>query len=75
MRPMTDSRKPLILNVDDTNTSRLTTTLILRQAGFDVVEATTGKEALNLADALPQLVLLDINLPPLIKPLGPNVVV
>ena len=63
MRPMTDSRKPLILNVDDTNTSRLTTTLILRQAGFDVVEATTGKEALNLADALPQLVLLDINLP------------
>jgi two-component system, cell cycle sensor histidine kinase and response regulator CckA len=60
---MTDRPKPLILNVDDTDTSRLTTTLVLRQAGFDVVEAATGAEALRLAEQLPSLVLLDVNLP------------
>jgi len=60
---MTSNRKPLILNVDDTETSRLTTTLILRKAGFDVVEASNGREGLELAEALPHLVLLDVNLP------------
>ncbi len=60
---MTVSRNPHILNVDDTRTSRMVTTLILKKAGFDVVEAVTGEEALIRAQELPQLVLLDVNLP------------
>jgi PAS domain S-box-containing protein len=60
---MTSNPKPLILNVDDTETSRLATTLILRKAGFDVVEASTGRDGLNLAEKRPNLVLLDVNLP------------
>ena len=34
---------PIILNVDDTLTSRMVSTLILQKAGFVVVEAVTGK--------------------------------
>ncbi len=60
---MTDERDTLILNVDDTAVSRLATTLILRQAGFTVVEASSGRQALDLAQQLPHLILLDVNLP------------
>jgi signal transduction histidine kinase len=55
---------PLILNVDDYAPGRYARTKILRQAGFTVVEAQTGTEALRLVDQLkPSLVLLDVNLP------------
>lgn len=60
---MTADQNIVILNVDDTRTSRSVTTLILRKAGFVVVEAATGAEALIRAQHLPQLVLLDVNLP------------
>ena len=54
----------IILNVDDNEPGRYATTRILNRAGFQVIEAGTGKEALRLArSASPQLVILDINLP------------
>lgn len=54
----------IILNVDDNEPGRYATTRILSRAGFQVIEAGTGKEALRLArSAAPQLVVLDINLP------------
>jgi two-component sensor histidine kinase len=59
------SVKPeIILNVDDNEPGRYATTRILNRAGFQVIEAGTGKEALRLArSASPQLIVLDINLP------------
>ena len=54
----------LILNVDDNEPGRYATTRILNRAGFQVLEAGTGREALRLArSASPQLVILDVNLP------------
>ncbi len=53
-----------ILNVDDYHPSRYARTKILQQAGFHVVEASTGKQALELAaEHDPMLILLDVNLP------------
>jgi signal transduction histidine kinase len=54
----------LILNVDDTESNRYVKTRILKRAGFDVIEATSGSEALELIAARhPDLVLLDVKLP------------
>lgn len=54
----------LILNVDDNEPGRYATTRILTRAGFQVIEAGTGKDALRLVrSASPQLIVLDINLP------------
>ncbi len=36
---------------------------VLRHAGFEVVEACTGQQALELVEKLPDLVILDVNLP------------
>lgn len=53
-----------ILNVDDYHPARYARTKILQQAGFHVVEAATGKQALELAaEHNPMLILLDVNLP------------
>jgi PAS domain S-box-containing protein len=53
-----------ILNVDDSEAIRYAKSRALRRAGFCVVEAATGAEALRLASMeRPALVLLDINLP------------
>jgi signal transduction histidine kinase len=54
----------LILNVDDYLPGRYARTKVLRQAGFQVVEAQTGEEALQMAGLhKPALILLDVNLP------------
>jgi two-component system, sensor histidine kinase len=54
----------LILNVDDTEAARYAKTRILTRAGFIVIEASTGSEALLRAHQdRPDLVLLDIKLP------------
>ncbi len=54
----------LILNVDDNESGRYIKTRILRQGGYDVVEARTGVEALEKAKhEKPDLVLLDVKLP------------
>ena len=53
-----------ILNVDDYGPGRYARTRVLQQAGFQVQEAATGKEALELATTYsPGLILLDVNLP------------
>ena len=53
-----------ILNVDDNEVNRYIRTRVLQDAGYRVVEAATGQEAISrtVADK-PYLVLLDINLP------------
>jgi PAS domain S-box-containing protein len=61
---MTAQQQATILNVDDYEPGRYSRSRILKSAGFDVLEATTGHEALHLVRTRrPQLVLLDVNLP------------
>lgn len=52
-----------ILNVDDNEQNRYAISRVLRKAGFNVLEARTGREALEVASARPSLIILDINLP------------
>ena len=53
-----------ILNVDDTTALRYAKGKVLRQAGFTVSDAGSGREALSLiASERPDLVLLDVKLP------------
>ena len=55
---------PLILVVDDNGPLRYALGRTLKQHGFEVIEAATGTEALNLSSSQhPDLVLLDVNLP------------
>jgi len=49
--------------VDDDVISRQVFALWLRHAGYFVLEAATGNEALQLARQQPDLVVLDVNLP------------
>jgi signal transduction histidine kinase len=54
----------LILNVDDYEAGRYVRTRLLLEAGYEVVEAGTGHDALRLAaERTPALILLDIHLP------------
>jgi PAS domain S-box-containing protein len=52
-----------ILAVDDNPSSLYATVRILRSAGFEVIEAVNGTDALALADQSIGLIILDINLP------------
>jgi PAS domain S-box-containing protein len=52
-----------IVVVDDNAASLYSTSRILRSAGFEVIECTTGTEALAAADKDIGLIVLDINLP------------
>jgi two-component system, NtrC family, sensor kinase len=52
-----------VLVVDDRDANRYPTTHALTQAGFKVTEASTGKEALELARKLPTVIVLDVKLP------------
>jgi len=63
--PANDSRiRPKILHVDDIEPHRYSVTRMLEHAGFEVVTAATGCEAIAQALAeSPDLVLLDIHLP------------
>ncbi len=54
---------PTILAVDDNDAFRYSVVRRLRDAGFHVIEAATGTEALQLARKEPVLITLDINLP------------
>jgi CheY-like chemotaxis protein len=52
-----------ILNLDDTEAIRYAKSRTLRRAGFTVLEAGTGAEALaRMAEARPVLALLDVKL-------------
>ncbi len=55
---------PPILNADDYAPGRYARSKVLRQAGFEVIEATSGNQTLELvSECKPALVLLDVNLP------------
>jgi len=60
---MNDDTPVTILVVDDNPASRYATCRVLRNAGFSLIEAATGSEALQLAQNCPDLVVLDVNLP------------
>jgi two-component system, sensor histidine kinase len=61
---LSDASRVLILNVDDTEANRYVKTRILRNAGYDVVEAGTVLAAMRaLSEHAPALVLLDVRLP------------
>ncbi|MBM3240467.1 PAS domain S-box protein [Candidatus Poribacteria bacterium] len=59
-------KKITILNVDDEDAARYAVSRILRQAGFEVIEAANGAEVLRLVKKNPDLVILDVNLPDII---------
>ena len=52
-----------ILAVDDNEALRYSIVRSLRDAGYQVVEAKTGEEAIAFAAELPDLITLDVNLP------------
>lgn len=60
---MATDAQATILVVDDNPVTRYSTSRVLRSAGFDVLEAATGGDALRLAARAPDLVVLDVNLP------------
>lgn len=58
------SNKKTILVIEDSKTSRKVISLVLKRQGYDIAEATTGREGLaQLTSVLPDLVLLDVMLP------------
>jgi signal transduction histidine kinase len=60
---MPNNVPPTVLTVDDNDAIRYSLTRYLREAGYQVIEARTGAEALELAHRDPTLITLDINLP------------
>jgi two-component system, sensor histidine kinase len=58
-----NQRPPVVLNVNDSEAARYMTSLMLRRAGFEVLEAHDGNAALALAEKLPDVVVLDVRLP------------
>ncbi|WP_404371727.1 ATP-binding protein [Corallococcus coralloides] len=52
-----------VLNVNDDPATLYLLSLTLKQGGYQVLEATGGREALRLAQGLPDLVLLDVHMP------------
>ncbi|HYW05578.1 MAG TPA: ATP-binding protein [Longimicrobium sp.] len=60
---MSEERILTVLNVDDYPAALYATTRLLRQAGFNVLEAATGTDALARASETPDLIILDVNLP------------
>ncbi len=62
----TMAEHPLVLVADDHDDSRVIARLVLENAGFDVVEASTGHEAISVARAQrPAAILLDMIMPEL----------
>ena len=60
-------RRTTILAVDDTEANRFVVRRILEEAGYRVIEAGTGRDALRLAaEEQPELVILDVHLPDLL---------
>ena len=61
-------KRPILI-VDDYAGARYLRSRILSEAGYEVVEASTGEEALRMVAAMrPSLVLLDVNLPDISGP-------
>ena len=63
---MTGGERLRVLNADDYGPARYARTKLLQQSGFEVIEAQTGRGALEQAIATrPHVVLLDVKLPDL----------
>lgn len=60
---MTNKKVEMVLVVDDQDAHRYTTSHALRAAGFEVIEAATGRDALRSAARHPSAIILDVNLP------------
>jgi DNA-binding response OmpR family regulator len=61
---MTDGGTPLVLVADDEEDIRALVAFRLRRAGYDVITAADGAEALTLATTrLPDLIVLDMMMP------------
>ena len=61
---MTNTHQHVILNVDDDEGARYAKTKIFERAGYLVLEAENGSDALKLVhQKQPHLVLLDVGLP------------
>jgi signal transduction histidine kinase len=60
---MVEGQALTILAVDDTEAARYSVSRSLREGGYQVIEARTGAQALELARNDPALITLDINLP------------
>ncbi|HUB02782.1 MAG TPA: response regulator [Terriglobales bacterium] len=60
---MSEARPLTILSVDDNDAIRYSFVRYLREGGYEVIEARTGEEALQMARREPALITLDINLP------------
>jgi PAS domain S-box-containing protein len=56
-------RPTTVLVADDRPANRYAIVHALTRSGFEVIEASTGKEALELARELPNVILLDVKLP------------
>ncbi len=54
---------PTLLVVDDSQTVRLQVQRILANAGYEVITACDGYEALELVERKPELIVLDVNMP------------
>jgi DNA-binding response OmpR family regulator len=57
------SRKALILIVDDDESHRYTTRMMLQHGGYEIIEASGGYEALSRVAERPDLIMLDLHLP------------
>lgn len=61
----TENSVETILYADDTEAQRYAVSRVLRNAGFRVLEARTGQQALEMSASRPDLIVLDVNLPDL----------
>lgn len=61
---MSDSKRYSVMIVDDNEDVRRLLRKVLEAAGYDIIEAGDGSEAMSLvAETVPDLVLMDIRLP------------
>ena len=63
MADLAETSEGTILCADDTEAQRYAVSRVLRRAGFRVLEASTGRQALEMSASGPDLVVLDVNLP------------
>jgi len=60
---MTANEERVVLIVDDDEANRYVTRLMVERGGFQVREAATGREGLDLVEDRPDLVIVDLHLP------------
>ena len=58
-----DAEGPLVLIVDDNEQNLKLARDVLRAGGFRTLEAATGAEAIALADHMPDVIVMDLQLP------------